>query len=202
MPFFVAIRHQARPDQRDQLLAVIREDFAASARTQRRKFARLFQHVQQPDRLMAFEEWQQRDDFEAHRETAAYREGLAACAFPPVLMPLIRLQYYRHMPHVPAALMCLLLTATPAQASSVEGYVCDDERQQALETDGLVLRAVYRMTDPAHGLILLHGWRTIDHLHRYAEQSGPDTVLALEQRGATLESFACQIAAEFSWLDR
>lgn len=201
MPFFVAIRHQARQHQRETLLAFIREDFAASARAARRKFARLFQHVERPDILMAFEEWQEREDFEAHLRSPGYREALDACGLPPQPMPLERLQYYRHMPRPPTALTCTLLASAPEDAATIEAYVCEHERQRSLAASGLVLRAVYRVSEPARQLVLLHGWQTIEDLTRYAATDEPAATRALVEAGATLDRFTGQIAAEYSWLD-
>jgi quinol monooxygenase YgiN len=202
MPFFVAIHYEASPDRLDSLVEAIRNDFAASPTLQPgRRFARLFQHLQDPARLLAMEEWQSQPDFERHLQDAAYADALASCG--PTLRAdaLERLQHYRHMPHLPSALSCITLSTSLDRAADVEGFICDDERRDALVAAGLVLRAVYRVVGSPGRLLVLHGWRSFDDLERYLATSEHSLAELLETTDASIERFTGQMAAQFSWLE-
>jgi quinol monooxygenase YgiN len=202
MPFFVAVHYEAWPDRLPSLLDVIRGDFAASASSQPgRRFARLFQHLDDPSRLLAMEEWQNQAEFDRHADGSAYADALAACGPAPVADALERLQHYRHMPHSPSALACVTLAAPEDRAPEVERFICDVQRREALVAAGLVLRAVYRVVGAPGRLLVLHGWRTLDDLDRYYATSARGLAEMLEANGATSEQFTGQMAAEFSWLE-
>ena len=202
MPFFVAVRYEAWPDRLESLLEVIRGDFAASPTSQpSRRFARVFQHLENPARLLAMEEWQNQADFERHTNARAYAEALAACGPAPRANALERLQHYRHMPHPPSALACITLSSPPDRAPEVEDFVCDEERRDALDASGLVLRAVYRVVGTAGRLLVLHGWRSLDDLDRYFATSARSLAELLEATGASSDQFTGQMAAQFSWLE-
>jgi quinol monooxygenase YgiN len=202
MPFFVAVQYQARPDRVDDLPALIRHDLAASVSAYpARRFARVFQHVQEPARLLGIEEWQREDDFDRHAEAPAYAEVLAACTMPPRASALERLQHYRHMPHQPTALACATITAVPERADDVERFICDEQRRDALIADGLVLRAVYRLDGVAGRLLVLHGWRTRQNLLAYDATGERTLVKPFAQTGTTVDLFSGEIVAQYSWLD-
>jgi quinol monooxygenase YgiN len=202
MPFFVAVHHQVLPDHRERRVETIRNDFAAAPVSQPgRRFARLFEHLHDQSRLMAFEEWQNESDFERHEQAPAYVEALAASGPPPRPEPMTRLQLYRHMPHRPSALACTAVSTPLDRAADVESFICDEERRDALIVEGLVLRAVYRMVGSPGRLLVLHGWRSLDHLERYLGGSALVTASTLAAHGASLDQFAGRVAAEFSWLE-
>jgi quinol monooxygenase YgiN len=202
MPFFVAVQYTAQPDRLASLLDVIRADFAASPTLQPgRRFARLFQHLSDPGRLLAMEEWQTRADFERHAHGAAYTETLAAHGPPPVADALERLQHYRHMPHPPSALACITISTPMDRAAEVESFICDDERREALVAAGLVLRAVYRVMDTPGRLLVLHGWRSMGDLENYFTTSARSLAAMLDKNDASIEQFTGQMTAQFSWLE-
>ena len=147
------------------------------------------------------EEWQSPIDFERHQASPAYVGAIGASGPAPRVDALERLQHYRHMPHSPAALACTAISAPASQAGEIEAFICDDERRDALVAGGLVLRAVYRVVGSADRLLVLHGWRSMEHLERYLGGSAVATAATLAARGATLDQFAGQIAAEYSWLE-
>jgi quinol monooxygenase YgiN len=202
MPFFVAIYHQAFPGLRDRRAETIRTDYAASSATQPgRKFARLFEHLTDESQLMAFEEWQDQATFERHVRSPAYAEAIMASGPPPRPEQMARLQHYRHMPHRPAALACTAVSSPPDRAAEVETFICDEERRDALVAEGLVLRAVYRLVASPERLLVLHGWRSVEHLERYLTGTAMATAATLATHGATIDQFAGRVAAEFSWLE-
>jgi quinol monooxygenase YgiN len=202
MPFFVAVHHQVRPGCREQRVETVRTDFAASPLSHPgRRFARLFEHLSDETRLLAMEEWLSPTDFERHLVSPAHVEAIEASGPAPRFDVLERLQHYRHMPHSPSALACTAISMPPDRASAVEEFICDEERRDALVAGGLVLRAVYRVVGSANRLLVLHGWRSMDHLERYLSGSAVATAAILAARGATLDQFAGQIAAEYSWLE-
>lgn len=202
MPFFVAVHHQVRPGCRAQRVQTVRADFAASPLAHPgRKFARLFEHLTDQTRLLAIEEWQGPREFDRHQGSPEYVATIEASGPAPRIDVLERLQHYRHMPHSPAALACTAVSTPPDRASEVEELICDEERRDALVAGGLVLRAVYRVVGSADRLLVLHGWSSIDHLERYLSGSAAATAAILAARGATLDQFAGQIAAEYSWLE-
>jgi quinol monooxygenase YgiN len=202
MPYFVAVHHQVRPGCREQRVETVRRDFAASPISHPgRKFARLFEHLTDDTRLLAMEEWQGPTDFERHAQAPAYVAAIASSGPAPRVEALERLQHYRHMPHSPAALACTAISTPSERAGDVEAFICDDERRDALVAGGLVLRAVYRVVGSADRLLVLHGWRSMEHLERYLSGSAVATAATLAARGATLDQFAGRIAAEYSWLE-
>ncbi len=202
MPFFVAVHHQVRPGYREQRVEAMRTDFATSPTSHPgRKYARLFEHLTDQTRLLAIEEWQSQSEFERHQRSPAYVGALEASGPAPRFDLLERLQHYRHMPHTPAALACTAIVSPPDRAGDVEDFICDDERRDALVAGGLVLRAVYRVVGRSGGLLVLHGWRSVDQLERYLSGSALATASTLAARGATFDQFAGQMAAEYSWLE-
>jgi quinol monooxygenase YgiN len=202
MPFFVVVQYRARPDRVDDLLSLIRHDLATSATAYPgRRFARIFQHVQEPTRLLEIEEWQQADDFRRHVEAPNRTELLGACAVPPRTSALERLQHYRHMPHQPTALSCAIISAAPDHADDIERFICDEQRREALVADGLVLRAVYRLDGVAGQLLVLHAWRTRADLDAYDATGERMHVGVLAHAGATTELFTGEIVAQYSWLN-
>jgi quinol monooxygenase YgiN len=202
MPYFVVVQYQAWPGQVEALLTVIRHDFEVSAaRYPGRRFARVFRHDLQPERLLAMEEWQQQADFEQHAGLPEYADALARYGPSPRPGTLARLQHYRHMSHVPAALACAIVSAPADRAQEVESFICDEQRREALVAEGLVLRAVYRIVDAPGTLLVLHGWRTADDLDAYFATGEHDLAATLQRSGADVEQFTGQIAAQFSWLE-
>ena len=202
MPFFVAVHHSVSPGCRGQRAETIRGDFAASPISHPgRKFARLFEHLNDDTRLLAMEEWQSQTDFERHDRSAAYVAAIEASGPAPHVDVLERLQHYRHMPHTPSALACTAIASGASRADEVESFICDEERRDALVAAGLVLRAVYRVVGRSGRLLVLHGWRSMDHLDGYLTGSAVATAASLAAHGATLDPFAGQIAAEYSWLE-
>ena len=202
MPFFVAVHHQVHPGCREQRVEAVQADFADSPVSHPgRKFGRLFEHLTDDTRLLAMEEWQGPLDFERHQLSAAYVEAIRASGPAPRVDALERLQHYRHMPHAPTALACTAISSPARAAGDVEAYICDDERRDALVAGGLVLRAVYRVIGSADRLLVLHGWRSMEHLERYLTGSAVATAATLVARGATVDQFAGQMAAEYSWLE-
>jgi hypothetical protein len=105
------------------------------------------------------------------------------------------------MPHSPSALACTTLSTPLDRADEVESFICDDERRDALVAAGLVLRAVYRVDGRPGRLLVLHGWRSLDNLERYFETSAHSLAEMATSAGASIDQFAGQIAAEFSWLE-
>lgn len=203
MPFYVSVQYRAWPEQREALRALIRSDLSASSAVHPGlRFARVFQHLTEPDRFLAFEEWQSQAEFQRLRESPDYLETLAAYGPPPQADALERLQLYRHLPHRPTALTCVSLTTPPGQAEAVEDLVCDDARREALVDGGLVIRAVYRVIQEPGRLIVLHGWRSLAHLERYQETVAGEAEAAMRALGAAVDSFVGEITAEFSWLER
>src|SRR6187401_2963956 len=100
MPFFVAVNHQVRPGCREHRVETVRSDFAASPVSHPgRRFARLFEHLTDETRLLAFEEWLTPTDFERHQWSPGYVEAIGASGLTPRFDVLERLQHYRHMPH-------------------------------------------------------------------------------------------------------
>ena len=202
MPFFVAVHHSVRPGCREQRVESIRRDFAASPISHPgRKFARLFEHLNDETHLLAMEEWQSQPDFERHERSSPHLEALAASGPPPRVEALERLQHYRHMPHRPSALACTAISTPSDHAASVESFICDDERREALVAAGLVLRAVYRVVGISGRLLVLHGWKSVADLERYLDGPALATASALAAHGATLDQFTGQVAAEYSWLE-
>jgi len=202
MPFFVAVNHQVRPGCREQRVETVRTDFAASPVSHPgRRFARLFEHLTDETRLLAFEEWQTPTDFERHQCSPGYVEAIEVSGPAPRFDVLERLQHYRHMPHSPSALACTAISTPPDRAGEVEEFICDEERRDALVAGGLVLRAVYRVVGSANRLLVLHGWRSMEQLERYLSGSAVATTATLAARGATPDQFAGKIAAEYSWLE-
>jgi quinol monooxygenase YgiN len=202
MPFFVAVHHQVHPGRREQRVETVRTDFAASPVSHPgRRFARLFEHLTDRTRLLAMEEWQSPADFERHQRSPGYVEAIEASGLAPTFDVLERVQHYRHMPHSPSALACTAISMAPDRATEVEELICDEERRDALVAGGLVPRAVYRVVGSAGRLLVLHGWRSIDHLERYLGGSAVATAATLAARGATLDQFAGRMAAEYSWLE-
>ena len=102
-----------------------------------------------------------------------------------------RLQHYRHLPHSPAALACTAISAPAERAGAVEAYICDDERRDALVAAGLVLRAVYRVAGSADRLLVLHGWRSMEHLEQYLGGAA----IAMAARMAEARARGCAAAA-------
>lgn len=202
MPYFVVIQYQAWPDRVDELLAVIRHDFEVSAaRAPGRRFARVFQHDEQPDRLLAMEEWQQPQELDQHLTASAFAAAVARCGPPPHARGLTRLQHYRHMSHVPAALACAIISAPTDRADDVERFICDEQRRDALIAEGLVLRAVYRIGQAPGQLLVLHGWRSPADLRAYAATGALDLAAGLQPVGAHVEQLTGQMAAQYSWLE-
>jgi quinol monooxygenase YgiN len=201
MPFFVVIQYQATADRLDDLLALIRDDFAVSASAYPgRRFARVFQHDLEPLRLLGIEEWQQEREHRRHLDGSAFAEAVAACGGPPQASALERLQHYRHMPHQPTALACTTLTAPAERADEVERFICDDERRDALVAGGLALRAVYRLDGVVGRLLVLHGWRTRADLETYVATGERTVVNALAPTGTSIEHFTGEMVAQYSWL--
>jgi quinol monooxygenase YgiN len=202
MPYFVAVQYEARPDRLDDLVGQIRHDFAVSATAHPgRRFARVFQHHQEPCRLLAIEEWQQRSEFQQHFEASQPAEVLLACASPPQASTLERLQHYRHMPHQPTALACTTIAAPADRADEVERFICDDERRDALMADGLAIRAVYRLDGITGQLLVLHGWRTRGDLDTYVASAKRRTITGLAAIGTAVEQFTGEVVAQYSWLN-
>jgi len=202
MPFFVVVQYQARPDQLDGLLALIRHDFSVSATAHPgRRFARVFQHDQEPWRLLGIEEWQQEEELRRHLEASAFAEALVAYGPPPLISALERLQHYRHMPHQPTALGCFTLTAPTEHAEEVERFICDEERRDALVAGGLALRAVYRLGGSPGRLLVLHGWQTHSDLDAYSATVERAIIRSLALNGTSIERFTGEIVAQYSWLN-
>jgi quinol monooxygenase YgiN len=202
MPFFVMVRYEARPGRADDLLALIRDDFAASPAAQPgRRFARVFQALDEPAQLLAIEEWQDRAAYEQHAMTPAYVAALAAHGESAPADELERLQHYRHMPRPLTALSCAVLTIPPEQLERAERFVCDDERRDVLDASGLVLRAVYRIAGRPARLVVLHGWRTLDDLRAYTATSAYQMATSLASTGVLVEQFCGQVRAQYSWLE-
>lgn len=203
MPFYVSVQYRAWPEQRDALRVLIRRDLSASSASHPGlRFARVFQHLTEPDWFLAFEEWQSQAEYQRLRESPAFLESLAAYGPPPQADALERLQLYRRLPYRPTALTCVSLTTSPEQAQAVEDRVCDDAQRAALVDGGLVIRAVYRVTEQPGRLLVLHGWRSLAQVERYQETLATDTETALRALGAAVDSFVGEITAEFSWLER
>jgi quinol monooxygenase YgiN len=202
MPFFVAVHHTVHPGQRVHRIQAVRNDFAASTKSfPARRFARLFEHLHDRTRLLAFEEWHSKPEFEQHQSAPTYVQEIAESGPEPRHAALERLQHYRHLPHSPAALACTAISSPPERASEVERFICDDERRDALVAAGLALRAVYRTVGGESQLLVLHGWRTLELLEQYLADAAPAMAASLATYGATLDQFAGQIAAEYSWLE-
>jgi quinol monooxygenase YgiN len=202
MPYFVAVHSEAEPDHVDDLIGLIRHDFALSAAAHpSRRFARVFQHHQEPWRLLGIEEWQEQGEFEQHLGASDVAAALAACGAPPRASPLERLQHYRHMPHQPTALACTTIAAPTDRADEVERFICDDERRDALVAGGLAIRAVYRLDGRVGHLLVLHGWRTRADLDTYVASSGRSVITRLAEIGATVERFTGEMIAQYSWLN-
>ena len=202
MPFFVAVHHTVRPGCREQRVETIKGDFAASPISHPgRKFARLFEHLDDQTRLLAMEEWQSQTDFERHDGSASYVGAIQASGPAPRVDVLERLQHYRHMPHSPSTLACTAISMPADRAEQVEAFICDEERRDALVAAGLVLRAVYRVVGSPGRLLVLHGWRSMEQLERYLNGSAILTAATLAEHGAMMDQFAGQIAAEYSWLE-
>jgi quinol monooxygenase YgiN len=202
MPFFVAVHHDLDPGRLDERIAAVRSDFARSPLAfPGRRFARVFAHLHEPTRLLGIEEWRNRDEFERHQASPSYLETLSASGPSPRSEALERLQYYRHLPHRPAALACTGIVVRPEWAGDVESFICDDQRRDVLITAGLVLRAVYRVAGSSGHLLVLHGWRSLEHLERYLGTLAVSLSATLAEYDATLDQFAGRVVAEYSWLD-
>jgi quinol monooxygenase YgiN len=202
MPFFVSVHHAVDPGKLDQRIQVIRGDFAASPKASPgRRFARLFEHLHDRTRLLAFEEWQSSPEFERHQHEPTYVQEISQSGPEPRHHGLERLQHYRHMAHSPTALACTAISSISERAADVERFICDDERRDALVAAGLVLRAVYRVADGGGHLLVLHGWRSLEHLEEYLDDLAPSLATTLASYGATVDQFAGRIAAEYSWLE-
>lgn len=200
MPFFVAVQYRAWPEHREALRAAIRSDL--SRVNPGLKFARVFQHLLEPDRFLAFEEWQSPAEYQHVREAPAFLALVGAFGPPPHADGLERLQLFRHLPHRPVALACVNLTTPPDRAEAVEELVCGDAQRETLVGAGLVIRAVYRVIEQPGRLLVLHGWRTVAHLEQYQRTVAGDTLAALAAHGTMVDPFIGEIAAEFSWLER
>jgi quinol monooxygenase YgiN len=203
MPFFVSVHYRAWPGHREALQTAIRNDLSASSATRPGlRFARVFQHLTDSNRFLAFEEWQTEAEYQRVRAAPSYLAALAPFGPPPQADVLERLQMYRHLPHRPDVLDCMRVTISPAGAEAVEDLVCDSAQRDALAGAGLVIRAVYRVVGEPGRLLVLHGWRSLAHLEAYQESVARETATRLTVLGATLDAFVGEVTAEYSWLDR
>jgi quinol monooxygenase YgiN len=165
------------------------------------KFARVFQHLTEPDDFLAFEEWETQAEYQRAREAPGWLESLAGYGPPPHADRLERLQMYRHLLHRPVALACVSLTTPLDRADAVEELICGDAQREVLVGAGLVIRAVYRVIGEPGRLLVLHGWRSVAHLEQFQQTVAEEILDALAAHGTVIEPFVGALAAEFSWLE-
>lgn len=202
MPFFVAVDQEFSPQALDRTLTTIQADFASSrAFHPGRRHTRVFQRLDQPNRLLTIGEWEHQTDYERLYQSSRYRE-LVVCADPPArIETLTRLRYFARMSVNPSVVACVKMSAPAGAADALRAYVLRETPGQIVQAPGLLAHEVYQVGAIPGELLVVHGWRSLNNLDRFlAEDTGAyNRVFA--RLGVQLTRFTGAIAAQFSRLD-
>ena len=161
-----------------------------------RRFARLFQHVDDPTWLLYLGEWESRAAFEAYQATAPQPATLAQYRQPPTCRVYRRLALFERM-LVPVTLTYAdLVIGAPASHATRRDLALAYHRASRPSQPNLALLAIYEALDDPAGLAIVSGWQAPGPLVR--QRTAPDSALVAELRatGATVEQFVGRALAE------
>jgi len=203
MPFFVAVDQEFSPRALDRTLTTIQADFASSrAFHPGRRHTRVFQRLNQPNRLLTIGEWEHQADYERLRQSPRYRE-LVVCADPPATIEtLTRLRYFARMSTQPSVVACIQMSAPAHAAEALRAYILRETLGQIVQAPGLLAHEVYQVGATPGTLLVVHGWRTLDDLERFVAEDTGAYNLVFAELGVELTRFTGAIAAQFSRLDQ
>jgi quinol monooxygenase YgiN len=163
-----------------------------------RRVARLYQHVDDPARLLYLAEWDSREAFEAYRQTAPMPGTPDQFQVLPVCRFYHRLALFERMLS-PVQVAYADVVDGPAQTHAVRrDLALAYHRANVRDRSSLALLMIHETADDPTGLLIISGWDATMPLQR----SGTDPDLALIQQlaatGATVEQFVGRAVAETS----
>ena len=192
----VSVLCELRPhaDQADAVIQRLIEQLSRPSREER--VVRLYQHVDDPARLLYLAEWDSREAFEAYRQSTPMPGFQQSAVY----------RFYRRL-----ALFERVLTAVPIIAADIvdgpaETHAARQDlalayhRSEVRDRSGLVLLHVHTALDPPPGLLVISGWETTTQLQQ-ADQGAERTMLdRLVATGGTARRFVGRALIETTGL--
>ena len=161
-----------------------------------RRFARLFQHFDDPTRLLYIAEW------ESSEACNAYAQTMPMPGTPDQYVQLPTLRYYRSL----TSFERMLVPIGVASAVIVEGPADTHLTRRELglayhhivvhQRRGLILLALYEAIAAPPGLLILAGWESMDAFQTAYDSEGPKLVDQLVAAGGVAQRFLGRVRAE------
>ena len=201
MPFFVAIRQEAWPEQLPGLLAAIRKNFASSAtNAPARHSARVFQRLNEPTSLLSIGEWTSQADYELHRWSADFQRAVESAGPRATVHYLDRLHHFERMNERAGVVACATITLPRDRLTEAEAFLLGPTRRNMVASPALVSRELYRFQEEVDGqrrLLVVHSWRSLQDLEHFRSADALQFEQRLREFGGSVERFTGQIAVEY-----
>ena len=195
MSFLVTVEQRVPPER---LVGHLDAAHLVMERSKRgRIHSRIFQSLQDAGHLLSVGEWEGAADFEQFLRDPVVQAEVVRADPPARISTLRRLRLFQRMGHRIEAVACVIATCDEEEADGLEDFVLSWSRREIDPSDGLVSEEVYRMGDRGVRFLIVHGWRTLEHLERFRASSMAQTDAAFAAHGVSMERFMGRVAAEF-----
>jgi len=186
-----------RPGQEEAIIEVVLNRLALPASTiVGRRFARLFQHLDDPTRLLYVAEWESREAHEAVTRTMSLPGTPDQFVCPPTFRYFQPLTSFERM-LVPIGIASAVIVDGPAETHVARRAQGLAYHQIAVkQRRGLVLLALHEAVDSPPGLLMLVGWVSLAAFRQAYEAAGPKLVDQLIGDDAVAHRFLGTIRAE------
>ena len=161
-----------------------------------RRFARLYQHVDDPTWLLYLAEWSSQEAFEAYRQTAPMP------GTPDQLQQLPAFRFYRRLAlfervlaPVPVVHVAIVDGAAETQAARRD-LALAYHRSGVRDRPELVLLQVHEAIDGAPGLLVISGWEASAPLAQASQDLERALLDQLVASGGTARQFVGRVVAE------
>jgi quinol monooxygenase YgiN len=188
---------RVQPGQEEAAVDVVLSRLALPSSTiVGRRFARLFQHLDDPTRLLYVAEWESREAHEALTRAMPLPGIPDQFVCPPTFRYFRPLTSFERM-LVPIGIASAVIVDGPADthlARRAAGLAY--HQLVAHQRRGLVLLALYETTDPPPGLLMLVGWESLAAFRQAYEAAGPKLVDQLIGDDGVAHRFLGTVRAE------
>jgi quinol monooxygenase YgiN len=186
-----------RPEHADPIIQQALEQLSLPSSTVAgRRFARLYQRVDDPARLLYVGEWESRAAFETYRASARQPGTPEQHQQPPILRAYRRLALFERMLSSVGLAYAAIADGPPASHAARRDLALAYHRASLRGHAGLVLLMIHEAIDDPSGLLIVSGWQPDAPLTQATPSPDDGLIEQLRATGATVEQFVGRTLAE------
>jgi quinol monooxygenase YgiN len=188
---------RVRPEHVDPIIQQALEQLSLpSSSVAGRRFARLYQHVDDPTRLLYVGEWDSREAFEAYCANARQPGRVDQFQQPPLCRVYRRLALFERMLTPVGLAYADIVDGPPESHAARRDLALAYHRTSLRSHTSLALLMIHEAVDDPAGLLIVSGWQSDAPLSQATPSPDDRLIGQLRDTGATVGQFVGRTLAE------